>query len=113
MAGIPTIVLAETIGPDLCAVPGSTRGDYLQIFVCAKAVGMYPVSGSFPACPSTNAGATFFAQSPGSDDYMYLNATDGMLAIDSVDATCMSGTFSITFATYGTVTGSFDASVCP
>jgi hypothetical protein len=113
IAGIPTIVLAETIGPDLCAQANATRGNYLQIPVCTKATGTYPLSGAFPTCPSMTAGAVFYVWRPALTDYVFINATDGMLAIDSVDAACMTGTFSITFAQYGTVTGSLAASVCP
>src|SRR5262245_13660189 len=59
--GVPTLVLAETLGPNLCVSPMPAAGDFLQVYVCTKTVGTYPLSGYVPTCPSSTGGAVFGA----------------------------------------------------
>jgi hypothetical protein len=111
--GVPTIVLAETIGPDLCS-PGaamSAFGDYLNIYVCTKDAGSYPLSGFVPTCPSSSGGAVFGLDQGGSTTLF--KATAGTLEIASADATCVQGSFDITFDSGDSTTGTFRAAVCP
>jgi hypothetical protein len=111
-AGAPTIVLAQTSNSEICSNALSAAGDYLDIYVCTKAMGEYPLPNSFPTCPSSMGGARLTMTTSGTSDLAF-GATSGTLTIDSVDATCTTGTFNIEFGSSGTATGAFAASACP
>jgi len=109
--GVPTIVLVETAAPNPCGAPMSSPGDYLNMFVCTKAVGSYPMSGSFPTCPGSSGAAVFGVQVQ-TMTALY-KATGGMVTIATVDTACTTGMYSITFDSGDTVSGAFAAHSCP
>lgn len=109
-AGANALVLAETVGPNLCSSPTPVAGDFMTIYFCTKATGITSLAGANPTCPSSAGGATFAMSSGVTTLY---RATSGMLTIESIDSACAKGTFLVTFDSGDTVTGSFSASVCP
>jgi hypothetical protein len=99
------IVIADT-GPAVAVCQSgfpASGADLLHIPVCTATVGTYDIA---------SCGAQFYTpDSMGGS--LVIQATGGMLVIDSLDAACTDGTFDITFETGDVLTGSFAASVCP
>lgn len=101
------IVIDETAATGCTA---ATTGEHLAILICdLPSVRTYPVVGEQAfACPSTDSFG-LIEQNGGSD---FAESTGGSVVVTDVSGGCTTGTFSINYLNE-TLTGTFDAFVCP
>ena len=108
------IVIDEVAGA--CGVPGAT-GEHLVLGFCgAPTVRTYTVVGEQAfGCPGTDVFG-LVEQNGGND---FAESLSGTVAIASIEGTCVSGTFDISFmpgsgpGTPESLSGSFSAVICP
>jgi hypothetical protein len=111
LAGTPAILIDESgVG---CASPDVNTTDYLALIYCSPStVATYPVSGTTPTmCPGLRAGAALgYTASDGS--HPLGSATGGTFTIESISASCIIGSFAVTFDA-DQIAGRFAAIACP
>lgn len=110
LGGTPTILIDES-GTGCGDVDVNTT-DYLVLIYCAPSmVATYPLSGgTATGCPALRAGASFGYTANAAAHVE--GSTGGTFSIESITSTCMTGSFSATFAG-GQVSGNFAAIACP
>lgn len=105
------IMLDEVGGA--CGVPAGSGEHLLLVFCSTPTEGTHTVTDQ-PGfiCPGTNA-ASLIEQNGASD---FAESLSGSITIDDASSGCVSGSFSVTLQgpnAAGTMTGAFDAVVCP